>query len=247
MRRVIVSLHDVAPPYEADIRAQLEELRRLSVERCVLKVVPNWHGQHQLSRSPSLIDLLVRQVNAGSQVILHGYRHEPVGVWRGSPARMARARLFASRAAEFMTMSGAEARLAVERGLDELERSDLPPPDTFCAPGWLLSDEAENAVTEAGIRYLVGMFSLQDLRRRTLRWVPARGYMGAGRLHGCGAGVLAAMVGAVAGRATVRKVYLHPDTSGRRGWLKTINLVRDLLDSGWEPSTFGDLARELDG
>ena len=40
-RRLIVALHDVAPPFEAEIEAQLADLHRLGISRPVLKVVPN--------------------------------------------------------------------------------------------------------------------------------------------------------------------------------------------------------------
>lgn len=72
IRRVIVSLHDVAPPYEAAIRAQFDLLAAIGVRRVALKVTPNWHGARPLSSSPTLVELLHAQVAAGSQLMSRG-------------------------------------------------------------------------------------------------------------------------------------------------------------------------------
>lgn len=252
---MVVGIHDVAPPFEEEIRSQLEALSRAGVDRVTLKVVPCWHGRTALSASPTLIELLSEHVTAGSQLVLHGFQHRPRGPWLGSPIRRTRARLFARSAAEFMTLSGPDAASAVRSGMAELRRCGLPPPDTFCAPGWLITDEAESAIAEAGMRYLVGMFSIQDLQERRLQWLPSFGHMGAGPLHELGIHALGRLVSPIWNRTGRVQVYLHPESrsggtpgSDRRAgvrfgpdWMRTVQAVEALRRNGWEPVTFRDL------
>jgi predicted deacetylase len=238
----VVSIHDVAPPFESDLRAQLSALEAIDLDRLVLKVVPRWHGDHRISEARSLIDAIKQKMETGSQIVLHGLEHQPRGHWVGSPSRVLRARLFAPGAAEFMTLSGREAHDSVLEGLDELRLADLSAPDTFCAPGWLMSDESRDAVARAGMRYLTGMFEFRDFSRGTTRRLASMGYMGAGDLQERGVRALNQMVAMGVECADGIKIYLHPDVSGRRRWQGTVDLVARLLSEGWRASTFHDFA-----
>ena len=242
---VVVSLHDVAPPFAEDIERQVDALGALGVSRFALKVVPNWHGQHPLSQLPGFTSRLVQWERQGAEVVLHGLEHRPRGRWRGSPQRLTRARMFAPSAAEFMTLGGAEARESVVSGLAELETAGLSRTETFCAPGWLMTDEAEDGVAEAGIRLVTGMFSLHDLSARRLWWIPSRGYMGTGNWSERGVGALNLIASSAIGRACIRKVYLHPDPSGRQRWRRALAEIRTAVETGWTPATFGQVAARL--
>lgn len=244
--RLVVSLHDVGPPFEDEIRAQVAALANIGIRRLVLKVVPSWHGAYPISSASSLTGYLRDLVSSGCQVVLHGYEHRPRGPWRGSPIRRTRGRVFATDSAEFLTLSAEEAREAVRRGLNEFLAAGLPLPDTFSAPGWLLTDEAEDAIVEAGIRRLIGMFSIQDLRSQRLYWLPSLGYMGGGRLHQLGVAALNRLVEPSMRRAFAVKVYLHPDPSRRRRWMPMIQTLDAMVDQGaWHASTFDDVFQDL--
>lgn len=242
VRRLVISLHDAAPPFEEDIRAQLRALDELNIAPFVFKVVPNWHRAHPLNRGQSMVELLLERVASGSQIVLHGYSHQPSGAWLGSPLRRTRARLFAPDAAEFMTLTGTGAREALDRGLEELNRAGLPVPDTFCAPAWLLTGEAEAAIAEVGLRYSVRMSSVLNVRDGSVRWLSSFGYMGAGPFHEWGTAAMNALADTALSRSRVARAYLHPDRSGRRGWKSTVERVDRMIQSGWQPSTFADLS-----
>lgn len=243
-RRVVVSLHDVAPPYEAVIRAQLDLLAAIGVSRVVLKVVPNWHGGAPMNDAPALVDLLRAQVAGESQLVLHGYEHRPHGPFRGPLMRRARARLFAASAAEFLTLSPAEAELALRKGLACFAEAGLPTPAMFCAPGWLHNAAALSALKRTGFSTLIGMFTCQDLRSGRRIWTPGVGYMGASSGQETGVQILNGMVrGSVLRRATLAKVYLHPqhDPQGPivRGLVR--QLARMIRDEGWQPATYTEV------
>ena len=250
-RRVIVSLHDVAPPFEAAIRAQLALLAPAGVRRVALKVVPNWHGAHPLSESPSLIALLHEQLAVGSQIVLHGFTHQPHGgrPFRGPWLSRTRARLFAGDAAEFLTLSADEAAAALRQGIAAFERAGLPRPDTFCAPGWLHNAEAVAALKREGFRYLIDMFVVRDLWEGRSVWTPPVGYMGGGPRQELGVQILNGIVRQTALRAApVAKVYLHPqgDPTGAIVRRRVAELARMIARDGWRPSTFAEVCGDGD-
>lgn len=249
-RRVIVSLHDVAPPFEAAIRQQIELLEAIGVRRLVLKVVPNWHGAYPLQDAPTLVALLRAQHEAGNQLVLHGYEHRPYrsrsfqGLWL---SRL-RARLFAAHAAEFLTLSADEAEATLRRGLASFEQAGLPPPTMFCAPGWLHNAEAETALRRLGLRYLISMFAVHDLlRERQCVVIPAVGYMGASPGQELGVQMLNAIVRQSALRtASVAKVYLHPqrDPTGTIVRRRLADLAQMIGRDGWRPATYAEVCAD---
>jgi predicted deacetylase len=210
-RRLIVTLHDVAPPFEAVIRAQLAALGELGVDRCVLKVVPNWHGRYPIDESPTLAACLREAASAGSEIVLHGFEHGALGPLRGSLINRVRGRVFAPGVAEFLTLDPAKAFRAISDGLSLVERAGLPRPAGFCAPGWLMSGETRDVLRDAGMRYVLTMFSIDDLAAGKRVYIPAIGTMGAGGAHELGIQILDGIVGATWARgAETVKVYLHP-------------------------------------
>ncbi|HLJ68107.1 MAG TPA: DUF2334 domain-containing protein [Chloroflexota bacterium] len=241
-RQLIVSLHDVAPPFEATIRRQLAQLTGMGVDRAVLKVVPNWHGSHPLARSATLVALLRAQVESGSEIVLHGLEHRRRGSLRGPPPLRLRAALFAGDAPEFLTLSPAEAVDAVLEGRRMLEAAGLPDPTTFCAPGWLLATDVRRALPAAGIRQVAGMFALYDLSRGLRRLLPALGYMGADPAQEAGVSVLNRLLEvSVLPRAPAVKVYLHPQGAGSAAEQRVMARVARLVRNGWTAATYREL------
>ncbi|MFI5278238.1 MAG: DUF2334 domain-containing protein [Ktedonobacterales bacterium] len=244
-RQLVVALHDVAPPFEGAIRAQLDLLAAIGVRRVSLLVTPDWHGDALLSDAPSLVELLSAQVAAGSQLALHGYTHqpEPGAIFEGPWLRRLRARLFARDAAEFLTLAPEEAETLLRQGLDDFEQVGLPRPTTFCAPGWLSNAAAEAALTRAGMRYLISMFGVRDLWSKWRIQTPAVGYMGAGRTQELGVQTFNMLVRwTKLPTASVACVYLHPQSepTGPRV-RRQIALVAKLLARGWQLATYDDL------
>lgn len=245
-RRVVISLHDVAPPFEAAIRAQLDLLAAMGVRRVTLKVAPNWHGAYPLDAAPSLVELLRAQVAAGSQLVMHGYTHQPARgrSFHGPWLMRVRARLFAADAAEFLTLAPDEAEAVLRRGLDCFARLGLPRPTMFCAPGWLSDPAIEPALRQVGLRYLVGMFSVRDVRDGWRLWTPGVGYMGASAGQEAGVQILNGIVRQTVLRsAPIAKVYLHPqhDPSGALVRRRLAELARMIGHDGWQPATYADV------
>ena len=241
--QLIVELHDVAPPFERQIREQLTYLTRAGVHRVVLMVVPNWHGRFPIANCRSLIDLLHRQNDAGSEVVLHGIEHRSRGPLRGSAAARLRAALFASETAEFLTLECNEAYESLAEGIRTLQEIGLPRPVTFCAPGWLLAPDLAPVVGQVGIQRIAGMFFVRDLHAGASKWLPGTGYMGAHPLHETGVQILNRIVG---GAGTIHprisKAYLHPQSSDGNPAVKRVldAIVNRIRSDDCEVTTYAD-------
>lgn len=210
-RSVAIALHDVAPPFERQIQFQLDCLEEMGVQRCVLNVVPDWHGRYPLEKYPSFVRLLRRQSDRRCQIVLHGFQHCTAGRLRGGLGNRVRARLFAPNTAEFLALTPAEAIDAVRRGLSILRAVDLRAATTFCPPGWLITRENSRALASSNLQYLTGMFGIQDLRTGRWRRFPSLGHMGAAGKQEAGVALMnVGMVRLAAPRSHLTNIYLHP-------------------------------------
>lgn len=245
-RALVVAVHDVAPPFETEVRAQLATLTAVGVRRRVLKVVPNWHGGHPLPKAASLVDLLQAELASGSELVLHGLEHRQRGALRGRWADRLRAVGFAGGAAEFLALTAPDATRAALEGLALFAQAGLPRPQGFCAPAWLIAPGAEIAIRELGFRRLIGMFSVRDLRTGHRRWLPSSGYMGTSRGQEAAVGLLNALVRVPAARASAVKVYLHPQGNPDNQALRqTLDAIATMVHE-WrcQPTTYAELCDE---
>lgn len=241
-KRLIVSLHDVAPPFEEEIRAQLAALRAVGVGRCVLEVVPNWHGTNPLPAADSLAELLRAEQEHGSELVLHGLEHRRRGPLRAPAPLRLRADLFAPDACEFLTLTPSQAVTSVLQGRELFQLAGLAAPSAFCAPGWLLAPDLLPALAQAGMRQVIDMFTLRDLRTGRRRMVPSIGYMGAGPLQERGVQLLNHLVSLAACWATLVAVYLHPQGGMNRAAARdTLTRIEHLVRAGWQPTTYAEM------
>ena len=216
--RLIVSIHDVAPPFASGVRQLLEELDRRSIRPRVLKVVPDYGGRSPLAEDPDLCELLRSEAAAGSEIVAHGWTHHRTrGPMRGSLSARLRGAWFAPEAAEFLSLPKAEARESARRARREIADVLGVEPQGFCAPAWLINEAGRSAVEAAGYRYLLEQTVIRDLRTGETVATPWQGFMGVGPFHewlvqvGNGAiAVQAAITRGGLSRCPVVKLFLHP-------------------------------------
>ncbi len=216
-RMLIVSVHDVAPPFAPGVRQLLDELDRRSIRPRVLKVVPNYAGKWPLSEDAELCNLLRSEAAAGSEIVAHGWTHQTQGRMRGPLSARCMGSWFAPEAAEFLTLPEAAAREAARNARRALADTLGVEPQGFCAPAWLINREGRAAVTAAGYRYLLERGAVRDLQTGEAVPTPWQGHMGVGGFHEWlvqrGNGAVAMRAGITHGglsRRPVVKVFLHP-------------------------------------
>ena len=147
---LLVSIHDVTPALADGVT----RLWALCVDRGVrpaLLVVPDWHGAWPLEAHPSFVAWLRARADEGAEIVLHGERHDEVGL----PRRLGdsvRALGRTAREGEFLTLDAAAARERIARGLARLRALGLDPVG-FVPPAWLARTEGHEAAGGAGLGF----------------------------------------------------------------------------------------------
>lgn len=147
--KLLVSIHDVTPAFDAEVRA----LWRLCADRGVtpaLLVVPDWHGAWPLEEYPGFVGWLRARARDGAEVFLHGMRHDEAALSRNWLDEL-RAFGRTDGEGEFLTLAEDAARARISLGLGRLRAVGLDPVG-FVAPAWLWRGDSRSAVTKAGLR-----------------------------------------------------------------------------------------------
>lgn len=161
--RLVVSLHDVAPPTRETAEQIIHHLHRHGVNVCSLLVVPDYHHSGRSMDDQKFVGWLRELEVAGHEIVIHGYFHErPV-----KPRETLRTRLltqsYTSGEGEFYDLDYEEALGRIKRAQEEFTAAGLQPRG-FIAPAWLLSAEAERAATDAEMEYTTRLTNITDLR-----------------------------------------------------------------------------------
>lgn len=212
--QLLVAIHDVTPAYER----QIEELYRLvdefGVRRYALLVVPDWHGAWPLERFAGFTTRLRERATGGAEIVLHGLRHDEVGLDR-SLAHRARTFGRTDREGEFASLPPAEAARRITTGLAALRACGLDPIG-FVPPAWLPGRELSRVVREAGLAFTEdgGVIVLADGRciaAPATCWSTRRSWRAAGSVL-----VAALRLGLERGRPLVRVAFHPPDVGTPR-------------------------------
>lgn len=146
--RVLVAIHDVTPAH-ADLVAAAWALCRAHGATPALFVVPDWHGRWPLEAYGGFVDWLRGRVAEGAEVLLHGLRHDEVGLARGWSDRV-RAAGRTDGEGEFLTLGRAAAGARIVAGLRRLRALGFDPMG-FVPPAWLMRPGCLDAVAGAGL------------------------------------------------------------------------------------------------
>jgi uncharacterized protein len=161
-RSLIVSLHDVAPPTQAQSTEILEQLRNIGVPVTSLLVVPDYHHRGKATENARFVSWLRELEADGHEIVIHGYFHErPRRNGEGMRAKFLN-RFYTRGEGEFFDLGYDDALTRITMARDEFRGANLSPVG-FIAPAWLLSREAQEAAREAGMQYTTRIGSVIDL------------------------------------------------------------------------------------
>lgn len=165
---LLVSIHDVAPPFEAEVRDLWARCRRHGIVPALL-LVPQWHGHHPLERAPTLLRWAHDCVDSGAEIFLHGERHDEVGAprtlrdhwhaWNRTDGE-----------GEFLTLNARQAGERIGRGLSCLRGLGFAPIG-FVPPAWLARPGTFVAARQAGLQVAEDDGGVVALP--TLTWTPS--------------------------------------------------------------------------
>ncbi|MFL5493003.1 MAG: DUF2334 domain-containing protein [Gemmatimonadales bacterium] len=239
---VLVSIHDVTPALGTGVA----RLWQLCIERRVtpaLLVVPDWHGAWPLDRHPEFVEWLRARAAEGAEIVLHGERHDEVGLPRRMPESL-RAWGRTAREAEFLTLDAMAAAERIARGLACLRRLGLRPVG-FVPPAWLAREEGHRAVGAAGLGFsedqrIVRLFpSGRMLRSPVVRWSarsPARAW---------GSVAVARARWTLQRRAPLLRVALHPQDLAHPATARSLGVNLDRWLTVHQPISYSLLASGL--
>ena len=201
-------MHDVTPAHARRLDVLYRLLGELGVQRYALLVVPDWHGSWPLAQHAAFTTQLRARAATGVEIVLHGMRHDEVGLPRSLAHRL---RTFGrtDREGEFASLAPAEARARIDRGLATLRASGLEPIG-FVPPAWLGGSDLEHVVRDSGLAFtedardVVMLTNGRRLRAPATCWSTRRAWRAAGSV------VVAALRLQLERARPLVRVALHP-------------------------------------
>src|SRR5438128_25952 len=151
-RFLIVSLHDVAPPFEKEIDLILEKLAAIGIQKASLLIVPDYHRHAPMDRAPGWSDRLQQWIQGGHEPVLHGFFHR-VGEKSGASGNAKDyffRNFYTAQESEFLDLNFEAAKDLVSRGLEMFCRCGMQSRG-FIAPAWLINDDGMRALRELGL------------------------------------------------------------------------------------------------
>jgi predicted deacetylase len=149
----------------------LRDVSRLGIDRVSLSVVPRWHGEASFHRDRTLVEWLRDCLEAGHELCLHGCFHVSRDV-RGGPVSQLVGRVYTACEGEFYQLTRQEAARRIEVGRESFRHSGLHPAG-FVPPAWLLSEDALQAVREAGLGFATSLNHVRFISGNRVLHAPA--------------------------------------------------------------------------
>jgi hypothetical protein len=216
----------------------MRDLAPLVGRRLSFAIVPDWHGAWPLAAHPGYCRLVQE---ASEELLLHGYFHRRRHGWGIST-------WLTGRSDEMNGLDPDETRRTVERGQRVFTEVFGEPARGFLAPGWqqghVRPGNGDAPGIDNGLDHVLGFFSLESSSGRsvplaTWSWDCGRwGWLG----HvGHGIGWLRHSLD-----RGVSVLAIHPRDLERGYWPKILRLTRELLETGYEPSTLTGLLEASD-
>jgi hypothetical protein len=224
-RPFLVCIHDATPAYAPETRAMIRDLAPLLGRRLSFGVVPDWYGEWPLAAHPDYCGL-VRE--SAEELLLHGYFHRRQRGWGATT-------FLAEGCDEMNGLDREETRRTLERGQRVFTEVFGEPARGFLAPAWQLGYVRPGNRNSLGLEHVLGFFSVESaaggkVALATWTWDCGRwGWLG----HlGHGIGWLRQSLD-----RGVPTLAIHPKDLQRGFWPKILRLIRELLQTGYEPNT----------
>lgn len=148
-RRLLVSIHDVAPCFESEVDRLTDLLSGLlGGPRLAMLVVPDHWARSPLANAPAFRERLRGWADAGIEMFVHGWFHKDTGAHQGMAA--IKARHMTGGEGEFLGLSRDEAARRMRDGRALVEDITGRPVAGFIAPAWLYGPGARAALLDCG-------------------------------------------------------------------------------------------------
>jgi predicted deacetylase len=150
-RRLLVSIHDVGPRFEAQVDSLADLLGGiLGGPRFAMLVVPDHWGEAPLSAAPDFRRRLRAWSNAGVEMFVHGWFHRDHAEHSGLAGL--KARTMTASEGEFLGLDQATAARRMADGKALIEDVIGHEVAGFVAPAWLYGPGSRAALAQSGFR-----------------------------------------------------------------------------------------------
>jgi predicted deacetylase len=141
----------------------VDQLKSIGVLRLSLLVIPDHHGRGHFLQAPEFCRWLKDRAAEGHEIVIHGYFHRRERRAREGLVQRMTTRVYTADEGEFYDIDRAQAAELVKRANSELHDAGLQPRG-FIAPAWLLGEDAESALRDAGCEYTTRLRTVSDLK-----------------------------------------------------------------------------------
>lgn len=159
----MISIHDVSPATWARTEEILSDLKRVGAPVTSLLVVPDHHHRGLISENKGFADWLRGKCDQGHEAVLHGYFHLRQTRTTDDLTKRLITSAYTAGEGEFFDLEKSAAMKLLARGQESLRACGVDF-SGFIAPAWLLGEEAELAVREAGFEYTTRISTVSDFR-----------------------------------------------------------------------------------
>ena len=152
---LVVSIHDVTPEFKQELTTIVSELDKIGIKKTSVLIIPNYYENKNLVKDNQFTDWLYQLYDNGNELVQHGYNHLCTNYNFKSHIQKFIGTKINHSEGEFQNISYDEAKSKIQKGKDIFNTLGLTKliSKGFVAPAWLLNQESEKAIKDAGFDY----------------------------------------------------------------------------------------------
>ena len=242
MKRLLLSIHDVGPGFEAEVDLLLDRLAtHVRLNRLAMLVVPNHWGAHPLVPGSPFATRLRGWAEAGVTMFAHGWFHRDLAA-HGSAAARFKARHMTAGEGEFLGLDAASATARMMDGRRLIEDITGQPVAGFVAPAWLYGQPALDVLGACGFALAEDHMKIwHPPSGRILARGPVITWASRSRMRRASSLLVATLLPPLLRHAPVARVAVHPGDAHVPALLDSIDTVLRRLTRTHAPARYEDL------
>lgn len=242
MRKMLLSIHDVGPRFEAEVDLLLAQMFcHVVPDKLAMLVVPDHWGEHPLLIHSPFAARLRAWADAGVSMFAHGWFHKDDSV-HAHPASRFKARHMTAGEAEFLGLDGQVAAARMTEARDLIEQITGKPVAGFVAPAWLYGAPAMEALKQSDFALAEDHMKVwHPPSGRVLARGPVITWASRSRARMASSLLAARLLPPLLRYAPIARVAVHPGDAHQPLLLASINRVLKCLAQTHAPARYDDL------
>jgi predicted deacetylase len=245
MRRLLLSIHDVGPRFEAEVDLLIERLaRHVPVEQMAMLVVPDHWGENPLLPGTPFAGRLRQWADQGVSMFAHGWYHRDMSRHDRPMARF-KARHMTAGEGEFLGLDQQTAAQRMDDGRALIEGITGRAVAGFVAPAWLYGPSALAALSASHFPLAEDHMKIWSPRSgRVVARGPVITWASRSRMRIASSLLAARLLPPVLRFAPVARVAVHPGDAHVSALLVSIDDTLRTLRRTHAPARYSDLLVE---